>query len=327
MIANTRWIRAAFRSLADAVWLIFRLCARLFVRLIPPNRIQRAAIRTFRAEVESIPFPLETPEASQAQSLWTANRRRLREAALSRDPRAFLTWDVVTKTMFMPPYVAFVSTELAFLRNDDWNTWRFTLKEPHLGAPCPSFVYPFSSSNTIHHAYHLARFQVECDEHLSNFGEIFEFGGGYGSLCRIVHKLGFSGNYLIFDFPEQSALQRYYLSSAGIRNVSTISDFEALRDALRSTSGGRRLFIATWSLSESPYSLRKKIADEIKDFDAFLIAYQSEFGGIVNRRFFDEWQTWFPGVSWRTVEIDHFPPNTYLFGIAKRSVIRDLPIK
>ena len=51
---------------------------------------------------------------------------------------------------------------------------------------------------------------------LSSSGVIVEFGGGYGSMCRLLHKLGFSGQYFIYDLPEFVALQRYFLKSIGM---------------------------------------------------------------------------------------------------------------
>jgi hypothetical protein len=45
---------------------------------------------------------------------------------------------------------------------------------------------------------------------------IIEFGGGFGSMCRLVHALGFRGQHIIFDLPPVWALQRYYLRLHGI---------------------------------------------------------------------------------------------------------------
>jgi hypothetical protein len=45
---------------------------------------------------------------------------------------------------------------------------------------------------------------------------IVEFGGGFGSMCRLIGALGFRGRYVIFDLPPVLALQRYYLGLHGI---------------------------------------------------------------------------------------------------------------
>lgn len=239
---------------------------------------------------------------------------RLRREVMSRDARGFLTWDVIRATMFPAPYATFGRRELKFLKAHDWPVWRNAIRERLAGLPLPCVYYPASSTNAIHHAYHLERFAEHAGVSIGSFRSIVEFGGGYGSLCRIAHSAGFGGQYAIFDLPEQSALQRYYLSAVGILNVLLLSQIEQLR-ALAETFQSPRLFIATWSLSESPLPLREAVAAVIGGFEAFLIAYQSEFGGVDNANFFEEWQSWFPDVRWTVHKIDHLLASTYLFGI------------
>ena len=47
------------------------------------------------------------------------------------------------------------------------------------------------------------------------------------------------------------------------------------------------LFVANWSLSETPLSLRKKIFPIINLFDFQLISYQSKFEDINNIKYFE----------------------------------------
>ena len=68
-----------------------------------------------------------------------------------------------------------------------------------------------SSNNLLHHAYNLL--QLDLHTPLHKLPTILEFGGGYGSTARLAFRLGFQGTYLIFDLPEFSALQRFYLST------------------------------------------------------------------------------------------------------------------
>jgi hypothetical protein len=234
---------------------------------------------------------------------------------MSRDARGFLTWDVIRETMFPPPYAAFARAELNFLKRHEWGVWRRVIRERVSGLPFPSVFYPLSSTNAIHHACHLCRFELETGAKLRQFETVVEFGGGYGSLCRIFHDFGFAGQYVIFDLPEQSALQRYYLNALGIRDVLTVSDVGLLASVVAEPVRGRQLFVATWSLSESPLGLRAHVAEAVRGFDAFLIAYQSEFAGVDNTAFFGEWQGWFPDVSWMSFAIEHVPASTYLFGV------------
>jgi hypothetical protein len=48
----------------------------------------------------------------------------------------------------------------------------------------------------------------------------------------------------------------------------------------------KKLFIANWSLSESPIKLRKIIINKIINFDYMLISYQEKFENINNHLYF-----------------------------------------
>ncbi len=310
-----RWLRVIPKSCANVLWSALSSCARLALHLVSADSSQRAGAQQLREEFARI--PLKVGEEKAVRGSWQSNRLRLRKEVLKRDPRAFLTWDVIRETMFPPPYAGFARRELNFLKRQDWAVWRRVIKERPIGMPCPSVFYPLSSANAIHHAYHLCRFEGETGLSIREFGTVVEFGGGYGSLCRIVHGLGFAGKYAIFDLPEQLALQRYYLAALNLRNVLAISEIELL-GSVAETSRKPMLFVATWSLSESPLGLRRQVAQSVGRFDAFLIAYQSEFGGIDNVAFFREWESWFPEVRWMRRTIEHVPASTYLFGVRKR---------
>lgn len=297
------------------VWQFVASATRLFIALLPLSQRQAEAIRLLRDELDHLPAPLQNA-TSEARSLWLNEQTRVRYLASHRDPRAFLTWAVIRETMSVPPFARFVAVELKFLRSQNWSVWRTAIKERLAGCPSPCLFFPRSSSTAIHHGYHLCRFEISTGLKIASFGLILEFGGGYGSLCRIVHNLGFSGRYLIFDLPEQCALQRYYLDSVEIHDVVWVSDLNAPpRTLAESQAQGPRLFIATWSLSESPYELRKKLAEVIASFDAFLIAYMDRFLDLDNSAFFSEWKNWFPGVLWTTSPIAQLPGSTYLFGV------------
>jgi hypothetical protein len=91
------------------------------------------------------------------------------------------------------------------------------LVESPVGNPKPSPDYPGSSGNLIHQAYSLAQLTEIGDCRLENLSQIVEFGGGFGTMCKLVHQLGFKGRYIIFDLPECSALQEYYLNAVGLQ--------------------------------------------------------------------------------------------------------------
>jgi hypothetical protein len=96
--------------------------------------------------------------------------------------------------------------------------------------------------------------------------------------------------------------------------VSWTSDLDRLAAELQ-TFEAPRLYIATWSLSESPLEVRKTVAAALRDFDAFLLAYQENFLGIDNRAFFALWQSSFPAISWEEQAIAQLRGHRYLFGL------------
>ena len=149
---------------------------------------------------------------------------------------------------------------------------------------------------------------------------IFEFGGGYGNMCRLINKMGFKGKYIIYDLPEFSSIQRFYLKLNNITDVSCISDLGKLNTALAKYSNKKdRLFLATWSLSESPLLTRDQIKALVKNFKYHLISYQSSFDCIDNINYFDNFQKYLTTHRWFNHEIKQLPNNHYLFGLNKQS--------
>ena len=154
---------------------------------------------------------------------------------------------------------------------------------------------------------------------------IFEFGGGYGSLCRLFYKLGFQGKYIIYDLPEFSLLQEYFLKSLNMdlnvtkentsdyhKTVTLISDTSELAQHLPKKS--LDMLIATWSLSESPISLRQNILKSVGNPNNYLIAYQEKFCNINNEEYFSNLIHLYPNYTWQKYPIAHLPPSHYLFG-------------
>ncbi|HWN97236.1 MAG TPA: hypothetical protein VNT99_19550 [Methylomirabilota bacterium] len=246
---------------------------------------------------------------------------RLRELIETEDPRRFIEWDVVSKTMFVgsAPYVA---KELRALRSSrKWPTrWKQAVREDSAGLPERCRFHLTSSGNLIHHAYSLDSFERATGRSIEHFPRIIEFGGGYGSLCRLVHRLGFRGEYLIFDLPEFSALQRYFLSSVGVpvsdddqsRGVHCISDLETLKAMTTARLGW--LFVGLWSISETPLDFRHSILGEGANIDSYLIAYQDRFGEVDNVEFFSKWACARTNIEWTSILIPHLPTNQYLIG-------------
>jgi hypothetical protein len=272
---------------------------------------------------------------SDSEKRWTENNKRLKYLVLNDNPENFLQWDVVARTMVVGN-ADYIQTELDYILNmPNIERWETAIIENNIGNPTIYPNYTNSSGNLIHHAYHCALFENITSGNLKNYDIIFEFGGGYGGMARLVHNLGFKGKYIIFDFPEFSALQKYFLKSLGIEilkkvdlnseksGVILVSDIDELHNLISSIdSNAKSMFIATWSISETPVAFRKKILPLLNNFEAFLIAYQGFFEGNNNEEYFSRWISEMNQYNWHQMKIEHIPSdyyknNYYLFGTIK----------
>jgi len=211
----------------------------------------------------------------------------------------------------------------------DWNErWEKAIEEVETGFPILFKKYPRSSGNLIHHAYHVSQLEEKTGVSPDQIDFICEFGGGYGCMCKLFHNLGFKGKYVIYDFPHLSALQKYFLKTVGITvhafdkfqsektGVTCVSDIDALKDIL-STYGdySNSLFIAMWSISETPLHIKNSILPLVSHFDSILISYQDKFGGMDNIEYFETYKSYYEHeIRWDQREIKHLPGNTYLIG-------------
>ena len=178
----------------------------------------------------------------------------------------------------------------------------------------PSCVYFVSSGTLIHHAYHVHRFESATGRSIDDLTNIMEFGGGYGSMARLVARLGFRGHYHIHDLPEFSALQRFYL-----RLVHSEIDAPEITDSLGRISfssrredaspfdetKGESLFLATWSLGETPIWLREDWLPALAKFSFFLIGFRKRFEDIDNWAWFRELASTRSDIKWRFESIPH----------------------
>jgi hypothetical protein len=103
--------------------------------------------------------------------------------------------------------------------------------------------------NDIHMAYHFLKYY--------NFNpiqsplKIFEWGGGYGNLYKII-KLLFPElveRYTIVDLPQCLEMQKYYLHNLNLLD-DKIEFYSSLN--LPDTIPDHDLFVSTWAISESP---------------------------------------------------------------------------
>jgi hypothetical protein len=307
--------------------LLNKLRQKLLSRKLPsPTADERRLIAELQRRIASLPPLQELDGQSPAARIWMKFQRELRSALLASDPRRFLEFKVIQQTMFIGN-PQFTAAEVARLRAlPEWNSrWRFALREANsVIVPRSPFYFP-SSGTTIHHAFQLHQFEAMTGLDVARFDSVLEFGGGYGSMCRTLNKLGFRGRYFIFDLPEFTALQEFYLqlnnipicasANATLSGVSCFSDFAQFERLNRHTPPD--LFLATWSLSETPLDFRRRVLDTVTARNIF-IAYQDEFETIDNCEFFSAWSLKMHQHKWRTIPAAYLPRvNFYLVGTHK----------
>lgn len=290
----------------------------------PPDPAARRRLIRLRAEVGALEAADGMPAGRAAPSTtahWMAGRRRLREAVLADDPGALLTWPVVRDTMLVAgerhPYL---DAEVEVLRADRaWDErWAPATVEDPVGSPPPLPGLPQASGNRVHHAYQFRHLERTAGVAVQDLTGVVEFGGGYGAMCVVAHRLGFRGTYTVFDLPEWSALQRWYVGEVGLPvgerpGVQVVSDEDDLRTAIAG-SGPADLFVAMWSLSETPLELRERLLPGGEGFGAWLFGYQAGFEGIDNVAWFEDFRRRRPEVDWSGGEPEDVSGNRYLVG-------------
>lgn len=262
-------------------------------------------------------------DASAAGSRWVGQRRALREQIAGGRLEDFLRWNVIQDTMFHDPDRG----ELETLRmRSDWVSVCQALVDSPIGYPYPYFAFPESGGNLIHLAYNLGMFSERFSD-IASLECIVEFGGGYGGMCRLAHALGFKGTYIIFDLPEFSHLQEYYLRSAGVASVvrgaeatagpgiTLVDTFDDLAKAIETSQANQKksLLIATWSLSEAPVDIRERFLAIVHPQN-YLLAYQQRFGEVDNAHHFGALKQRAPGLEWSDVPAPYLRKDAYLVG-------------
>src|SRR5262249_22819530 len=211
---------------------------------VSAERIEQLA-DAFRRRISALCAAADTDVV--ADDLWLQLCRDLEEHARHDNPMEFLRWPVIGSTMNV--IARYLDLELDYVRSHPryGSLWRNGLRETRVGGPIPYWRHPWTSGNTIHQTYHLCRFSDATQASLEEVAFAFEFGGGYGIFCRLLFALGFKGQYVIFDLPHFSALQRFYLDAAGLaldtaasgRGVTLVSHPDEAGRILRSADLAR----------------------------------------------------------------------------------------
>ena len=205
-----------------------------------------------------------------------------------RELTNFLRKNFIQKMFFVHNRL-FILKELLELKKDkNWILYKKLIEEDNVGNPVRYFLYPKSSGNRINHVYHLSVLTKEFNINLKKLNNVFEFGGGYGCMARIFSKINKRTVFTCFDTSIVNLLQYYYLKQNNLDvGFSKKNKFHLISNIKKiNTRYSNSLFIANWSLSETPINFRKKFIKSIKNSKLILISFQENFENIDNLKYF-----------------------------------------
>jgi hypothetical protein len=224
-------------------------------------------------------------------------------------------WFEITSTMFTGE-TDYAYKELEELQNtNEWDKWIKIIKETDF-IPYNKRLskYPFSSGNTVHHAYHLYLFEKYTKKKIKDMKSVVEFGAGYGNTARIIlEKFNPNCSYTIIDLVGVGILQYKYL------------EYHKLNDRIQwhinypTFPINADLFIAEWSLSETPMNFRKIIIENVS-MQNILICFNDTFCDIQsNKEYFQYCMNNSPQYDWQLIHADYLKNvnSYYLFGVQK----------
>jgi hypothetical protein len=260
-------------------------------------------------------------------SEWSTFAASIREALQSEGADHFLRLPPIAKTLHSRQrshtgrYLQYVLGSKRFS-----GTIQRALTESPVGQPLVNPHYPLSSPLLVQHGYHLIRLLESTDFDLAQVSCVAEFGGGYGSFFRLLRNLGYRQNYLISDLPVMCALQRFYLrnlfpqgpEAQSPANLQWLSGADYAPLASAAAEHRPALFIATWSLSETPMEIRRKVEPILGGFSYVLCAYQRTFGSHDNVEYFTSLQKSLAHFKWQHFECPVYRNNFYLIGQNER---------
>ena len=105
-------------------------------------------------------------------------------------------------------------------------------------------------------------------------------------MARIFSKINKSLKYTCFDTSYVNLLQYYYLKHNNLNVGFSKKNKIYLTSKISGKEKNIDLFIANWSLSETPISFRKKMINNIRKSKFILISFQEKFEDIDNLKYF-----------------------------------------
>ncbi len=200
----------------------------------------------------------------------------------------FLRKNFIQKMFFLQNRFFIYQELMELKKSKKWNFYKNLLVEDSIGNPIRYFLYLKSSGNKINHVYHLSVLENELKIKLKKrIKKVFEFGGGYGCMARIFSKINKNIKYTCFDTFYVNLLQYYYLSHNNLNVGFEKNKNFFLNSKLENTKEKNDLFIANWSLSETPIQFRNKFYFKIANSKYIFICFQEKFENIDNLKYFN----------------------------------------
>lgn len=206
----------------------------------------------------------QLPPMKKIDGPWDRHRREIRRHVQKDAIEGFTSWSTIIATMYVG--------ECHRLEDERRElTKYFADGFDRVVRPTRFEEVP---SNVLNQLYHLYRWEAHSATRVNQLDTIVEFGGGYGAMCIVARRLGFTGEYHIYDLPELSLLQQYYLSNVDIPHMNG-NYFHRVEDQRFSVPPDDvDLLIGCCSLSEVGMELREAFFGAIKSRHC-LILYQS----------------------------------------------------
>lgn len=250
---------------------------------------------------------------------WSAIQKQIQDSLLKSSKseiERFLKIPIVSG-VFHPNHQYFGAKYFNKMKTDSLGfKYLNTLTEDVFGSPYLLNVYPLTSPQRVQHLYHLFYLYKSLNLDFSQFSKVVEFGGGYGGFSRLIVRIFENLNELVIvDLPLMHVIQKFYLKNT--LNENLFKQKISFRNSQESITGNHKsLFIATWSISETPLEFRESYLENISDYGGFLFSFQKNWGQVNNLTFFKKLQLNLNNEGFETIlkECEIFKGNFYFLG-------------
>ena len=238
---------------------------------------------------------------------WSEFQRKILKE-LNKSPANFLRQKTISFTLH--PNQQYLGSKYFFdlINSKEMDDVYFNLlTENNFGNPFNLRVYPRTSPTLVQHIHHLMMIERFFSRKLWSFNKVVEFGGGYGSLARLLSRINYDGEHTICDLEFMTRLQAFYLENLQLPNYSV--NWTQNLENLSSENSADTILIATWSYSETDLMLREKLLPIIMSYENIFLTFQKEFSQIDNLNYFRSLMEKHKNIL--IFESDIYPQNYY----------------